>query len=305
MPLVQRRAQQVCHGREPTAAHLPHGPDYPARVTSYSLRSASPAKTRCDAVVVGVLQSAKGPELADRRRRRRRGLRPQAAPAARDPRRHRQGRRGRQDPDVGHPRHPAAGAGRARQGRTTTTAVRRAAGVAARAVTNAVSVAVSLPAGSPELVRAVTEGYELGAYTFTTYKNETPDTGARRGRGAQPGGAQAGRRHGVRAGPHRRRGRDLHPRLGQHPSRRPDAAGLRRPGRRGDQAADQGPRRAQGLDPGARRRRARRARLRRHPRGRRRVGRSAAPGRAHLRACRAPRATSRWSARASPSTPAG
>ena len=34
-------------------------------MTSYTLRSASPAKTRCDAVVVGVVKSAKGPELAD------------------------------------------------------------------------------------------------------------------------------------------------------------------------------------------------------------------------------------------------
>jgi leucyl aminopeptidase len=60
----------------------------------------------------------------------------------------------------------------------TPTAVRRAAGVAARTVTNAASVAVALPAGTPELVRAVTEGYELGGYTFTTYKKDsrTEDT---------------------------------------------------------------------------------------------------------------------------------
>ncbi len=56
------------------------------------------------------------------------------------------------------------------------TAVRRAAGVAARAVTNAASVALALPADTPELVRAVTEGYELGAYTFTTYKKEAKST---------------------------------------------------------------------------------------------------------------------------------
>ena len=53
------------------------------------------------------------------------------------------------------------------------TAVRRAAGVAARAATNATSVAVALPADSPELVRAVTEGLALGSYTFTTYKRDT------------------------------------------------------------------------------------------------------------------------------------
>ncbi len=55
----------------------------------------------------------------------------------------------------------------------TPAAVRRAAGVAARAVTNAASVAVALPADSPELVRAVTEGYLLGGYTFTDYKRDT------------------------------------------------------------------------------------------------------------------------------------
>src|SRR5690606_2135462 len=52
-------------------------------------------------------------------------------------------------------------------------AVRRGAGAAARAVPNAASVALALPADSPELVRAVTEGHLLGAYTFTTYKQDT------------------------------------------------------------------------------------------------------------------------------------
>lgn len=34
-------------------------------MTTYTLRSASPAKTRSDAVVVGVVQGAKGPVLAE------------------------------------------------------------------------------------------------------------------------------------------------------------------------------------------------------------------------------------------------
>lgn len=50
--------------------------------------------------------------------------------------------------------------------------VRRAAGNAARAVTNAASVALALPADSPELVRAVVEGYRLGGYTYTAYKSK-------------------------------------------------------------------------------------------------------------------------------------
>jgi leucyl aminopeptidase len=49
------------------------------------------------------------------------------------------------------------------------TAVRRAAGVAARSVPNAASIALALPADTPALVRAVAEGFRLGGYTFTTY----------------------------------------------------------------------------------------------------------------------------------------
>ena len=51
--------------------------------------------------------------------------------------------------------------------------MRRAAGAAARAVPNSASVALALPADTPELVRAVTEGWMLGGYTFTTYKSDS------------------------------------------------------------------------------------------------------------------------------------
>src|SRR3954452_16362121 len=56
--------------RSAMAANLPQPsgarmPDYPAPVTTYVLRSANPAKTRCDAVVVGFVQAPKGPELAE------------------------------------------------------------------------------------------------------------------------------------------------------------------------------------------------------------------------------------------------
>jgi leucyl aminopeptidase len=54
-------------------------------------------------------------------------------------------------------------------------AVRRAAGAAARAVTNASSVTIALPADTPELVRAATEGHLLGGYTFTRYKRDQKD----------------------------------------------------------------------------------------------------------------------------------
>jgi leucyl aminopeptidase len=54
-------------------------------------------------------------------------------------------------------------------------AVRRAAGAAARAVDNTASVAIALPAESVELVRAVTEGFQHGGYTYTTYKKKSDD----------------------------------------------------------------------------------------------------------------------------------
>ena len=138
-------------------------------MTSYTLRSASPAKTRCDVVVVGVVQGPKGPTLADGGQdvaaAYGRKLRPllstlgvsgKAGDVAKVP----------TGGAISSPMLVLVGLG----SETGAVAVRRAAGVAARAVTNAATVAVALPAGTPELVRAVTEGYELGGYAFTTYK---------------------------------------------------------------------------------------------------------------------------------------
>jgi len=55
-------------------------------------------------------------------------------------------------------------------------AVRRAAGVAARSVANAASVALALPCETPELIEAVVEGHRLGGYTFTAYKSKKSET---------------------------------------------------------------------------------------------------------------------------------
>ena len=143
-------------------------------MTSYILRSASPAKTRCDAVVVGVTQTAKGPELAeggaDVAKAYGRKLRPLLATLGVT------GKSGEvaQVPTSGTIAAPLlvlVGLGKS----PDAVAVRRAAGVAARAVTNAASVAIALPADGADLVRAVTEGHELGAYRFTTYKKESKD----------------------------------------------------------------------------------------------------------------------------------
>ncbi|MDF1605497.1 leucyl aminopeptidase [Nocardioides sp. YIM 152315] len=144
-------------------------------MTTYTLRSASPAKTRCEAVVVGVVQGAKGPELADGAtdvgKAYGRKLRPLLATL---------GVTGKTGETVkvptagtlGSPLLVLVGLGKV----VDATAVRRAAGVAARSVGNAASVGLALPAGSAELVRAVTEGHVLGGYTFTTYKKESKST---------------------------------------------------------------------------------------------------------------------------------
>lgn len=140
-------------------------------MTSYTLRNASPAKTRADAVVVGVLQGAKGVELApggdEVAKAYGRKLRPLLATL---------GVKGGAGEVVKVPTGGAlsspllvlVGLGK----EPTPNAVRRAAGAASRAVTNAASVALALPADSPELVRAVTEGWVLGGYAFTTYKKD-------------------------------------------------------------------------------------------------------------------------------------
>src|SRR6478735_124587 len=154
--------------RSDMAANLP---DYPSRVTTYTLRSANPAKTRCDAVVVGVVQTPKGPEIAEGGSEVAsaygRKLRPLLSSLGVT------GKAGEllKIPTSGAISTPLlvlVGLGKT----ADASAVRRAAGVAARAVTNAATVAIALPADTPELVRAVTEGHELGGYRFTEYKNQ-------------------------------------------------------------------------------------------------------------------------------------
>ncbi|MCW2569987.1 MAG: putative cytosol aminopeptidase [Frankiales bacterium] len=54
-------------------------------------------------------------------------------------------------------------------------ALRRAAGAAIRALAGTGKVAVALPAGTPDAVRAVAEGAVLGGYTFTKYRYSSAD----------------------------------------------------------------------------------------------------------------------------------
>jgi leucyl aminopeptidase len=143
-------------------------------VTTYILRNASPAKTRVDAVVVGVVSTDKGPELApgaadvaDAWGRKLRpllstlGVTGKAGETAKIP----------TGGVIGSPLLVLVGLGPANK--LSPSVVRRAAGAAARAVSNAASVGLALPADSPELVRAVVEGHVLGGYTFGRYKKET------------------------------------------------------------------------------------------------------------------------------------
>ena len=139
-------------------------------MTTYSLRAASPAKTRAEAVVVGVLQGADGPTLADGAQdvAEAYGRRTQGMLAS-------LGVTGKAGEVVRIPAGDAlsaqllvlVGLGDA----ATPVAVRRAAGAAARAVPNSTSVALALPSATADLVRAVTEGVVLGGYAFTTYKS--------------------------------------------------------------------------------------------------------------------------------------
>ncbi len=143
-------------------------------MTTYTLRNASPAKTRADAVVVGVVRTSKGPAIADggadvaaaygRKLRpllSTLGITGKAGETAKVP----------TGGTIGSPLLVLVGLGD--EEKLTPVAVRRAAGVAARSVSNAASVAIALPASSLELVRAVAEGYPLGGYQFTDYKRDT------------------------------------------------------------------------------------------------------------------------------------
>ncbi len=149
-------------------------------MTSYHVRSASPAKTRSDVVVVGAEQSGKdvrlaagGEDIAAAYGRKLRpllstlGFKGSAGEVAKVP----------TAGVISSPLLVIVGLGQA----PGEIAIRRAAGAAARSISNASSVALALPADTPERVRAVTEGYDLGAYTFTAYKKNGSKDAKERG----------------------------------------------------------------------------------------------------------------------------
>ena len=208
--------EPIASGGDGTRAAAPSS----ARVTTYTLRSASPAKTRADAVVVGVARTDKGPVRGGSRRRGRRGGVRAASSARCCSASAFTGKAGEvaKVPTAGTIKPPLLVlVGLGDEADVDADAVRRAAGVAARNVSNAASVALALPADTPSWSARSTEGYVLGGYTFTAYKKDTAERPTpRRGRRAQH--ASPGRQEAVAAfetRPGRRRRRRPRPRLGQ------------------------------------------------------------------------------------------
>ena len=148
-------------------------------MTSYTLRKGSPEKTRADVVVVGVCRTAKGLQAAPGGERVAAAYGRKFAPLLST-----LGFTGRVDevakvPTNGTIKSPMlvlVGLGDA--ARVDAAALRRAAGQAVRAVSNAASVALALPAQDELQVRAVVEGSMLGGYAFSTYKSAPRPTGA-------------------------------------------------------------------------------------------------------------------------------
>ncbi len=138
-------------------------------MTSFILRKGAAERTGTDAVVVGVLSSDKGPQLAPGgegvAEAYGRKLKPllsmldltgKAGQTATVP--------------TGGTLKSAVLVLVGMGPEVTGTSVRRAAGAAARAVSNAASVSLALPTDEPGLVRAVVEGWSLGGYSFDAYR---------------------------------------------------------------------------------------------------------------------------------------
>ena len=143
-------------------------------MTTYTLRKGSPAKTRTDAVVIGIVSAGKGVVAAaggeDVASAYGRKFAPLLATLGLT------GKKGEvaKVPTGGAIKSPlliAVGLGPA--DRVDPDAVRRAAGLAARTVSNAASVALALPGEDAAHVRAMTEGFLLGGYSFSRYKSSS------------------------------------------------------------------------------------------------------------------------------------
>ena len=148
-------------------------------VTTYTLRKGAPDRTRTDLVVIGVATGKAGALVAAP------GAEGVAAAYGRKfaPLLASMGFGGTFGEVVKVPTNGAIKAaqllavGLGPRDALTTEKVRRAAGVAARSLGNAASVALALPAVDAAHVRAVADGFRSGLYRFDTYKSAADKAG--------------------------------------------------------------------------------------------------------------------------------
>ena len=146
-------------------------------MTTYNLRKGAADKTRSDVVVIGIVKTSKGLRVAPGGEGVASAYGRKLAPLLST-----LGVTGKPGEVV---KVPTAGTikspllvvvGLGEKDKLTTEAVRRAAGAAARCISNAASVALALPADDAEHVRAVADGFLLGSYTFSEFKtSKAPD----------------------------------------------------------------------------------------------------------------------------------
>jgi leucyl aminopeptidase len=148
-------------------------------VTTYTLRKGAPDRTRTDLVVIGVTTGKSGALAAAP------GAEPVAAAYGRKftPLLASMGFRGGFGEVLKVPTNGTLNAaqllvvGLGPSADLTTEKVRRAAGIAARQLGNAASVALALPAGDAAHVRAVADGFRSGLYRFDAYKSTAGSRG--------------------------------------------------------------------------------------------------------------------------------
>ena len=138
-------------------------------MTSFTLRNASPAKTKADVVVVGV-RSGETPTVATGGEEVAKAYGRKFAPMLAA-----LGVTGKAGETTKIPTNGTISASVlvlvGLGAEETGDSVRRGAGAAARAIGNAASVAIALPCEDAALVRAAAEGFLLGSYTFNDYKS--------------------------------------------------------------------------------------------------------------------------------------
>ncbi len=148
-------------------------------MATYSLRKGAADKTKCDVVVIGVVKTKKGLEAAPGGEGVASAYGRKFAPLLSTVGFNGKAGEVAKVPTGGTIKSPLlmlVGLGDSEK--VTPEAVRRAAGAAARSVSNAASVALALPAIDAEHVRAVADGYLLGSYSFTEFKTSKAPDGA-------------------------------------------------------------------------------------------------------------------------------